>query len=642
MVDFKLANILLSLPEHLRCFPQMLYRAMEAVDYQKEDGSLAFAGRIEFLTYFNALSFGKWQRYTGIENAFLHLELVGDACDIILLGVPEGAVDVKDAPGISEVHTSSALPASIVAKQLALPVHFDGAAEYEAIDLPVDATGMVLVGFALVSAGATALKGAYWATRIPEERIRDVRIAVATTTFKNEQYILPNMEMIREHVLESQEPVAQTLHLFVVDNGCTLDADALSGKGVTVIPNANEGGSAGFARGMMEALESDAGFTHVLLMDDDVRVSPESLIRTHNLLSLVREEYADAFINGAMLEMERPNKQFEDVSHVRPDGVYRRLKGDLFMDALADITMNEVLDVEVPQAYGAWWYSCIPMSAIREHGLPLPLFVRCDDVEYGIRARAKYMTMNGICVWHAAFTQKFRAAVDCYQYIRNYLVMNSIHGVSNDSLFLARADRTLQLYLRSMAYETAELIVAALEDYMRGPAWLMSVRGEALLKENNAKAEKLVSLDEALSDAASLYPEYAEALRGFVPDQELVRDDQAAGPALRLWRSLPYDRHLLPGVCIQDKAATAYYGGYTVISPDQVGKRMLVACDRECENAHVRLMDRKRWSAIRKRWRSVRADHRKRGRETVQAYQAALPYMTSVEYWKRHLEEMSQ
>ena len=87
----------------------------------------------------------------------------------------------------------------------------------------------------------------------------------------------------------------------------------------------------------------------------------------------------------------------------------------LYIDQLSDIAENEAVDVEVPDAYGAWWYSCIPLNEVREKGLPLPLFVRCDDVEYGMRTKPTYMTMNGICVWHEGFEGRFRPSVDCYQ-----------------------------------------------------------------------------------------------------------------------------------------------------------------------------------------------------------------------------------
>ena len=83
---------------------------------------------------------------------------------------------------------------------------------------------------------------------------------------------------------------------------------ALSLIHISIVPNPNVGGAGGFARGMLEALAG--GATHVLLMDDDVHVSPESFKRTYNLLSLVKNCYKQAFLNGAMLSLEEPNLQY--------------------------------------------------------------------------------------------------------------------------------------------------------------------------------------------------------------------------------------------------------------------------------------------------------------------------------------------
>ena len=111
---------------------------------------------------------------------------------------------------------------------------------------------------------------------------------------------------------------------------------------------------------------------------------------------------------------------------------------------------------------------------------------------------------------------------------------------------------------------------------------------------------------------------------------------------LRLWRTAPYDRHLLPDALLRSAPATAYYGGYTIFSPAQIGTKVLVACDRAGEMAHVRFMDRALWKAIRKRWAAVKADYRLRGADVAQAYRDALPEMSSVEYWREHLRSGDQ
>lgn len=76
--------------------------------------------------------------------------------------------------------------------------------------------------------------------------------------------------------------------------------------------------------------------------------------------------------------------------------------------------------------YNAWWYCCIPISVIREKGFPLPVFLHCDDVEYGLRSGREPIRMNGICVWHDAFEQK-RPSVNEYYDVRNALIVNGLY-----------------------------------------------------------------------------------------------------------------------------------------------------------------------------------------------------------------------
>lgn len=40
--------------------------------------------------------------------------------------------------------------------------------------------------------------------------------------------------------------------------------------------------------------------------------------------------------------------------------------------------------------YTAWWYTCIAMTVVRSDNLPMPLFFRGDDVEYGLLNAKKH------------------------------------------------------------------------------------------------------------------------------------------------------------------------------------------------------------------------------------------------------------
>ena len=332
-------------------------------------------GSVDFFTYFNACSLAKWKKYAGIKRVYLHLEFANEAinkeyaCTIQFFG--RSYLDSAASSLASGVRLTSTMGKTKENGSLVF-------------DLLIPETDYEVIGFALDVRGGVVLEKAYYYARVAEEQINPVKIALCTTTFLKEDYIIPNIELVKNEVLAADDVIAKNFHMFVIDNGRTLDAEALSDEGVTVLPNPNVGGSGGFARGMMEAMKHDENFTHVLLMDDDVSISTESLRRTFNLLSLATGKYKNAFINGAMLVAEEPNRQFEDVSYVVNSGAYASVKSNkYYMDQQQYIVRNEHIDVEIPKAYGAWWFSCIPVSAIEQVGLPLPLFVRCDDVEYG-------------------------------------------------------------------------------------------------------------------------------------------------------------------------------------------------------------------------------------------------------------------
>ncbi len=629
MRRFKLANVLLGLEDFLAEIPEVLYQVEDgsSCEYDDRSGELAVSGLVDFCTYFNGASVAKWRRYTVAKRIFLHLELAGDACTV--------ALRTLDAPDASSPALSEVVEA----------LEVEPAASFREIELEMP-EDVVIAGFALMTAGTVKVRNAYYYTEVDEESVRDIRVAVCTTTFQKEEFIVPNIARIRKGVLESADEIADRFHMFVVDNGRTLDAAGLSGGGVTVIPNPNAGGAGGFARGMMEALDAPDGFTHVILMDDDVRMSVESFHRTFALLSLACEEYALACLNGAMLELERPWLQYEDVAFAREMGGYDRLKHDYRITNQTEIVQNELFDVEVPHAYGAWWYSCVPLALVREKGLPMPFFVRCDDAEFGVRLGAKYMTMNGICVWHARFDTRFNAAVDLYQYARNVMAMMALHDDFFDQdKFMMLYWRIFHFRMRKMEYDAIELWLDGLEDYLKGPEFLMEVDGAALLKQNNERKERLVPVDE-LDPAIMAELEYDPAWLSRPEDP--VRDNALANAAFhvsdrakKLFMTIPYDRHLLPDFMLSPKPGVVT--GVDSFSPwwTIVARSNLVVLNSDATMGHVRTLDRERYKQLTERFKDLMKRYREEGAAIAARWREKMPEMTSEEFWRAYLERLS-
>ena len=82
--------------------------------------------------------------------------------------------------------------------------------------------------------------------------------------------------------------------------------------------------------------------------------------------------------------------------------------------------------------YNGWWMCLIPTSVIREIGLSLPLFIKWDDSEYGLRAKAHgfpTVSLPGSAVWHVSWIDKDDlVGWQAYFHARNRIVTALLHS----------------------------------------------------------------------------------------------------------------------------------------------------------------------------------------------------------------------
>ncbi len=609
-----LANVITKLPEFLKGDDAFCYAFddQSKVVHDEESGELEISGMCDFSTYLNSFSIQKYIRYTGINEVYAHIEFEGDTCC-----VAQRHLDLDNqgrlVSGIGELFEEQDFISEGVCE-------FKLDTEYE------------LVSFAILSEGKTRFKRAYYYALVPDEHVRDINIALCTTTYKKEEFILRNLDFLNNELLAETSDLADHFHVYVVDNARTLDADEHSTSHVSIIGNPNVGGAGGFARGMMEVLESGRDYSHVVLMDDDVQMLPESFVRLYALLSVAKDEYEQACVNGAMMQLEHPAMQYEDVSYMRRIGGYQAIKPLFDMGRCHDYIKNEKIDVEVDKAYGAWWFSCIPVSLIRKHGLPLPLFIRCDDVEYGLRLKARYMTLNGICVWHAQFQGRFNAAIVCYQYARNLAIVLALHQCYSKNVFRIQFYRTFSIYMRTLDYASAELWLDGLEDYLKGPDYLTELDGNALLAANSEKSEKLKPLSE---------------LNQSIVDNLVIKNEWLEGDArsrsrlTKLAVTIPHDRHWFPKKILLSRPGTLAPGAGDDFTPwSKVAMRKtLVSLNIDGTKGYVRHIDYQRYKQLKQRYKKVMRKFLKHYDEIAQQWRDALDEMSSLEYWHAYLEK---
>ena len=289
--------------------------------------------KVNFMSYYNCIQVKRWSEYTGVKNFKLHLTMKGKAT-ISVYAIYSASVAVTYNPLVSQVVESD---------------------EVSEVVVNIPETDKALVGFYMDTLEDTEIYSGYYSADIEEDRIRDVNISLVTTTFKKQEYIKRNIDLIKSNVLYDGSDLKGHMFVHVIDNDRELDPSELDSEDLKVYMNNNVGGAGGFTRGMIEALELPKKPTHVLLMDDDVMVMPESLFRTYYLLRLLKDEYKKCFLSGAMFDYDIRQKQYEDVGFVhKADGSYGPVKSAMDMRLLKNIVANENYSFNVDDAYAGW------------------------------------------------------------------------------------------------------------------------------------------------------------------------------------------------------------------------------------------------------------------------------------------------
>jgi galactofuranosylgalactofuranosylrhamnosyl-N-acetylglucosaminyl-diphospho-decaprenol beta-1,5/1,6-galactofuranosyltransferase len=409
--------------------------------------------RVSFGTYFNAFPASYWQHWTSVRNVRLAVRTVGPATVLVYRSNGGGVrqrIETREVDGTTESTFD-----------LVLDQYSDGG----------------FIWFDIVADEKNAMfEGAEWTTE--QEPTRGGKASIGITTYNKPDYCIATLTALSE----APDVLDVVDRIFVIDQGDKrVDAEAeypevsaALGEQLQIITQPNLGGSGGFARAMSETLQRpDSDF--VQLLDDDVRIEPESVRR-----SVVFGRFASVptVVGAHMFDLlDRPKLHaWAEVVDETPFMWRALYQENLPHDfSVANLRQSPLLHMRLDADYNGWWMCLIPTSIIREIGLPLPAFIKWDDAEHCLRARdAGYPTvsMPGVALWHVSWVGK-DDSIDwqAYFHARNRIVAGLLHSTVPNGGTLIRHSRRVDLkHLMMMQYYPVALRHRALRDILSGPA----------------------------------------------------------------------------------------------------------------------------------------------------------------------------
>lgn len=457
------------LPQKGICTEEELYFRREGAvfyDWKENKFEMGIGGVLSFDTYFNLLSATKWCKYTNVTELEIQLQLCG-VFDVHLFRLKYVHGDVyRELLCVERVDTMQETEEVVV--------------KFGQLD------PMAQYAFQIISRGEEGriFSGEYVSTYEMEER--SISIAIVICTFKREKYLFGNLDRFKAYK-ETHEDYP--VEIFVIDNAKTIDAGQINESWIHLFSNMNAGGSGGYTRGMLEVIncQEEKQFTHCILMDDDIVIDPAVVERTIQLLKHIKDEYRGHPVGGAMLRDDLPYIQFENGGNIVSDKVISIHSGFDLRKVNSCIKNESVTNPD----YNAWWYCVIPMEYIRDDNLPMPMFVRYDDVEYGYRIHKEPILVNGICVWHDSFDNKYSSGMLYYDH-RNRLIMTSVRKCFYElQAVIKDVKKVVTMEMDLYRYENALSILQGIQDFLKGPEWLIQQNPEELHKKVNQSGYKL-------------------------------------------------------------------------------------------------------------------------------------------------------
>ncbi|QBE49433.1 glycosyltransferase [Leucobacter triazinivorans] len=572
--------------------------------------------RVSFASYFNAFPASYWQRWTVVDRVALTLRTQGPGTIIVYRSNARGVQQRVDSRRV------------------------DGSAE-SVFELPLTAfsDGGWYWFDLIASTDDLILESGSWNTEA--DPVATGKLSLGMTTYNKPDYCVATLGNIADDpaLLDGID------RIFLVDQGTRQVRDEAGfdavaerlGEKLRVIEQGNLGGSGGFARSMAETLEREHT-DFLLLLDDDVEFETESALRA---LQFGRFSRTPVLVGGHMFDLLDKPVLHAWAEVVRP-GPF--MWGPSFEEQhrhdfrTRNLRQTKWMHARLDADYNGWWMCMIPKSVIAEIGLSLPAFIKWDDAEYGLRAKAagyRTVSLPGVALWHVSWIDKDDSQDwQAFFHTRNRIVAGLLHSDRPaGGTLLQNSGRQDIKKLLNMQYYAVQLAVDGMRSVLRGPGGMHD--------------EIATDMPQARARAAD-FPE-TRVYRAGDADTPVSRGgralpllDEPKGPTglrLALFTARMLPRHWLRASNESDMQAPEleypkldatwwqipHHSSVIVGSADGAGKMWY---------RH----DRAKFRRLLRESRALTREIEKNWDRLAREYRAALPRIASVEEWKRTFE----
>ncbi len=573
---------------------------------------------VSFAAYFNAFAAGYWRHWSILTSVRLRLALRGS-----------GRVDV---------YRTKADGSPIYVRGVLLERAGEHSVELELDLRPFEDGGWYWFDLTTDDGDLTLVEGGWYTDEPGRGR---AAVAIGMPTFNRPADCVATLTAIGEDPLVRDAVVAVILPdqgtQRVRDAAGFEQAAAVLGDKLRIVEQPNLGGSGGYARVMYEALGS-TDCEQILYMDDDILLEPDSVLRA---VAFSRYSREPMLVGGQMLSLQA-RSQLSTMGEVvdRHTFLWRNAPGTEPHHDLAERPLRQTrwLHRRTDVDYNAWWMCLIPRTVAEDVGMPLPLFIKWDDAEYGLRARSRgyrTATVPGIAIWHMSFLEKDDTSDwQAYFHYRNRYVAAALHGPDNPRALLVDTFKRTLRHLLLLEYSAVALQEMALRDFLAGPEALFPslpvVLGE--IRAKRAEYDDGRALDSATQVPLSELDALAAQAFPEPPTRKVAIAKGLARSVLHNLRPVDPTRHDVPQRNVPSRQALWFVlsrlDSATVSTPDGRGvtfrrrdpalfRAMVVRSARQLRDVG------RAWPELRRR------------------YRAALPELTSREAWAREVFDRS-